>query len=70
MFSERDVRLLTGIGRGILESASFQHLTREERDRRLELGQALLDVRDGVRSELIAAGVLPERRTETRSAAA
>jgi hypothetical protein len=62
MLSARDVRLLSAIGRGVLESASMQNLTREARDRRMTLGQSLLDVRDALQSELVAAGELPERR--------
>jgi hypothetical protein len=60
--SERDVWLLSAIGRGVLESVSLQLLTRAARDRWMELGQALLAVRDAFDSELVGAGEMPDRR--------
>jgi hypothetical protein len=62
MLSERDVRLLSAIGRGVLESVSLQPMTREARDRRMALGQSLLDVRDALESELVSAGEMPAGR--------
>lgn len=59
-----DVELLTTIGKLLVLTATPLLGKRSDSGTRLALGQALLDTRDALRSALIDAGALPERRRD------
>lgn len=64
--TERDVVLLTRLGRHLVDTATATLPARPDANPRLSLGQSLLDVRDAVQSLLVVQGERPERRASER----